>query len=416
MSPEELQALLGKAPPPALPSVADDASNPLLSRLNPRDRRPEAALGGALAAMPQALSLPQQGLEQWATGGQGYFDWLQQHGMGRVPAAFADSALRVFGDPLMGAAAGPAMLDTAGAALKGAPAFAGGQDAAMALSAAGRQELLQSRLLQAVGRSNANKADLLLRGAMPADAAAATKARTAEGPIRTYHGTATSFDRYDLSKMDENALFGPGVYTTENPEIAAEYAAARAEPINSERRAGERTIANLQDDTRLRQGFLTRLQAMTPEEFDPAGWSEATREAAIANQRYIIGRNTKDIAYHTQRLEQLPGAGEHIRPQFLDARNPLNADTFQLSPEDLRRLDWDFAPQNLSHQMADVAHKLGYDAIVHQGGKRVGNVEHPVWIALDPKQVYQPYVVPPMQPAPAPASRNALLDALGGAP
>lgn len=62
--------------------------------------------------------------------------------------------------------------------------------------------------------------------------------------------------------------------------------------------------------------------------------------------------------------------------------------------------------------MAEAAKDLGYDAITHQGGIQ-GGKKHKVVIALDPSQVYAPYIAAALKPT-GQGKANALLAAMLG--
>jgi hypothetical protein len=306
-------------------------------------------------------------------------------------------------------------------------------------------------------------ADILAHGkAMPPEVAAATKLVDEAGaPIRQYHGTPHAFeDSFDLSRSSPDNLYGPGAYFTENPAVASGYAEdvglvkpGAVQPTIPTDEAREllleRTINQYDDELIGSDAFrqLTlELDYPTPE------WGR------VRNMAKRAGVKTDDV---------LPEGGGFVRQHFVDVRNPL--DMREVIPdEQLLRLEKAMDAAGLpgpSAEMAgldealglpslpgragnarlssgmtgeeafqamrdewDITHggglleagradmpgnaaasqmvrDAGYDSITHQGGQIVGDVAHNVTIALDPSQVYLPYVaenpvLAPLKPRP----------------
>ncbi len=85
--------------------------------------------------------------------------------------------------------------------------------------------------------SNARRARVLGHGAMPEEIAKLTKIVDESGkPLRTYHGTPRAFGKYDVAKLDPNALYGKGIYATDTPALASEYTQKGAEAAAEIRR------------------------------------------------------------------------------------------------------------------------------------------------------------------------------------
>jgi hypothetical protein len=75
----------------------------------------------------------------------------------------------------------------------------------------------------------------LLEAGPAARAAESAVGKMEEGGARLikrklFHGSAHEFTAYDFSRADTQALFGPGVYLTENPVIAHTYASMHRDP------------------------------------------------------------------------------------------------------------------------------------------------------------------------------------------
>ena len=49
-----------------------------------------------------------------------------------------------------------------------------------------------------------------------------------DSPVEAYHGTGAKFTAFDEGLMDQTALYGPGVYMTDDAAIALTYARQRA--------------------------------------------------------------------------------------------------------------------------------------------------------------------------------------------
>lgn len=211
---------------------------------------------------------------------------------------------------------------------------------------------LAARTLSKAGKAKAaNKASEAMRamGAMPEEVAALTKAVDDAGrPLKTYHGTGRAFGQYSTDKFDSAALYGPGVYTTDNPQVSSGYALAK--------------------------GLL-------------AGEGD-------------LGRSSANVRMH-----------------MLDARNPLDIDAVYAADElpDRARELVDGADGLTGQQVFDAIRSegvgnAGFDSITHTGGVRMGKDPHRVWIAMDPSQVYSPYVAPALLDVP---DNKRLLMALG---
>ena len=180
---------------------------------------------------------------------------------------------------------------------------------------------------------------------------------TGEEPTRVYHGSKHAFTELDPAKADPAALYGPGHYFTENPDVAAGYAGK-------------------------------------PLQVNYDAWVAAGREAETPRP--------------------------NIRPAHLDVRNPFDIEA-KITPGEVRRLFEDAGhpiaefSENLDQMIKgsnltgegvygsllahfgsksvvnDFLREAGYDGITHIGGARTGTQPHRVWIAFDPKQVVSPF-------------------------
>lgn len=320
--------------------------------------------------------------------------------------------------------------------------------------------------------SNANRDMLLAKGAMPEEVAKLTKAVDNFGsPVATYHGTPHVFDQYDLSKMNPESLYGPGVYTTVAPDIASEYVDKGAKDIIDHAKLLEASDVVHKKAEAARRSLEKGLGQYAM--IAPAGKEHLqARLDRLAHLDYIfedVGRVAKDPGYRQEILQSYPElskifdatitpAPRNVRKQFLDIRNPFDIEKTFTSDEASRMgklltgdpsVDFRAGYEGVQGQqiydslvravedigeegtqlLPDLADRvtnlypkaganellkqLGFDAITHTGGGRMGggNLMHQVYMALDPRQIYQPLVVGGPQHVP---STSPLLAAMLG--
>ena len=292
---------------------------------------------------------------------------------------------------------------------------------------------------------NKNIEQFLAKGAMPEEIARTTRAVDETGrPIATYHGTPHAFEQYDLSKMDRDALYGPGVYTTADPAVASNYAHK----------------GSLEPEWRIRSDVkdADMLRALASGEYyNEVPNLRNMRSSTISPED---DRLLFDILSRNGMLEETPGSPINVRKQFLDIRRPFDIDERRsldeatelfnriagphpehgqrlldlqgVSPENITGHNvynnivasqaapwgsqWVIKPKASANELLKQA---GYDAIQHMGGGRIGggDVMHQVYIALNPSQVYQPMVAPALRQIPELArkpSMSPLIAALAG--
>jgi hypothetical protein len=115
----------------------------------------------------------------------------------------------------------------------------------------------------------------------------------------------------------------------------------------------------------------------------------------------------------------------NVRMHYADIRNPIDMDAGEIRFDDLldkvsepdRRWYEQFVndegtlpvaeiPNQYADKTgrmlnkADLMKSLGFDAMTHEGGTRIGNRSHQVAIGLSPEQVYAPYLAPSKRPVP----------------
>ncbi len=201
--------------------------------------------------------------------------------------------------------------------------------------------------------SNASREALLAKGAMPEEVAQLTKVVGPEGkPLRVYHGTGQVFDKYDLARSSPDAGIGKGVWTTDSPAMASNFASKGSNP-------------------NVRMHFL--------DVRNPLGMDEPVTEALAAKL-----------------------AGKEIDPRQL--AKPMYGETPTVESM-LTRLETE------GHDPQAMLKRAGIDALTHRGEPLVPHLAGNVQVVFDPKQVYAPFLAPAARRVPG---RSPLLAALGG--
>lgn len=269
--------------------------------------------------------------------------------------------------------------------------------------------------------------------------------KTADGsPKRMYHGSPTVFDKYDLAKDSGDNLFGKGVYTTDSPKIASEYAdkwgsweVAKDASDTLKRYAASPVVANdsaLKGRVAKAIDYVQRVEdpnhgtvlqylhpappdiidnvlTKTPQNVRMQYLNvrrpfEAERQYKTASLPGIKGKRSlydkllqeandnresvRDLTQHMRSLKS-QGMGQNLLDKYdlLEAFRNRNVPKEIPGEQYLEYLhDTIGSPNAIPHALK----KLGYDGIVHAGGKRVGTAGHNVAIAFDPSQVHQPYI------------------------
>lgn len=245
-------------------------------------------------------------------------------------------------------------------------------------------------------------------------------------PKPLYHGTAATWTKLDVGKLDEGALYGPGLYLTDNPEVASGYAENAGfthRAVKDTREEAEQMSAWLDRRGIKNTVYPDRHLRENPD--DPGGplitetkWVVAHARGQQAHVR--IFRNVRpkrpfriDSGPSTDRfglphatipqaeaarLFRLAHLDEYNRGTGTEVVRELlrNADrgATNANGEPLR-YSGDFIYQTLADHIGKtetnrVLRRAGYDAIVHTGGKITGGVEHTVTIIIDKRSVLEP--------------------------
>jgi hypothetical protein len=223
-----------------------------------------------------------------------------------------------------------------------------------------------------------------------------SKVAAADGrPLRVYHGTGLDFEEFDPSRADGEALFGPGLYHTENIQIAEGYAGY--EPGASFGPGGGVLIPGpfgspvevAPRPANIRPAFLDIKRPFNVDQKFSA--PEATKfiEEMIAVYD-APGSVARDLEIPDMRRivdfvnsEPEPQSGEELYSRLIDALGGKRA-------------------------VNEALELAGYDGITHIGGARTGNDPHRVWIAFKPEQVHMPWTVEPLSQADAVSTAQAI--------
>jgi hypothetical protein len=230
-----------------------------------------------------------------------------------------------------------------------------------------------------------------------------SQVRDAEGRLmRMYHGTPRAFPGpLALTEADPGALYGPGLYFTDTPDVAAGYA---REPV---------------PDAQMQQG-LARVPALQAQ--------LATIEAELASvppesgRRVLLEDQRRSVQQSIAGL-YTPAVAPNVRPVYLDIKRPFDVQA-SYTREDVLRILRDAGRQDVADRAAqlisrqrftgdELFHTLageitdyddlsadqgrmvaqqalqqaGYDGITHTGGAITGGQPHRVYIAFSPEQV-----------------------------
>lgn len=198
-------------------------------------------------------------------------------------------------------------------------------------------------------------------------------------PLPVFHGTTVSFCDFSTDLVDKNALYGPGLYFTEDPEIASGYATAV-----------DKIKKSFLDEEMLRD-FL-----------------EDNPNLVLMNQKTEKNPGRPPIipSYNEIQAEFFDSSKSkpNVHAVYLDIRNPFDMERTKLSPQQLKEVGWEryygayrgikgIIENNPMHaqNLPEILKRLGFDGITHQGGEVTGGKAHRVWIAFAPSQVHPAY-------------------------
>jgi hypothetical protein len=206
------------------------------------------------------------------------------------------------------------------------------------------------------------------------------------GMRRFFHGTGDAFDSPNPAKFDENGLFGPAYYVTDDPRVAASYADTRSPIVDGAASRIEAARSNIAYG----KDVLARVAAKPSP--DDAGY--------VAKTRQMIAESESELA----RLLDV-NSGGNVRPvdvprglNLLDVDTPAGKAIWDEVAEPPRITDrggrWtgEYEVPDKRSAVAELARR-GYDGIRYAGGKRVplkaddgSDIEH-VALAIFPESL-----------------------------
>lgn len=219
-------------------------------------------------------------------------------------------------------------------------------------------------------------------------------------PKRVYRGTPQAYAVEDPAKWNPQALYGPGAYFTESPEVASGYTQTRrSAPL-----ASTQEVAHMEH-------AANEYRRMVKGEIPMAtGYDTESAKA-------MVGLYEKRLA-EVERSMPAP----NVRASYLDITKPFDLDKGRLPVQDVRqialdlwnegraqgvslddmralasrfgdksrlRLTYDQLATMVSpHRATQILRRMGYDGLTHIGGGRTQTKPHRVWIAFTPRQEY----------------------------
>lgn len=225
-------------------------------------------------------------------------------------------------------------------------------------------------------------------------------------PLRVFHGTGNVFDQFDLSLASEGDLFGPGIYTTDNPTIASTYS------VGGGSNSPWAYKSAMEGRLRSEPVFF----AKTPEEAIQQ-IKQAHPNASIVDSAPLSGPSG---GFSVQYLD---AKAPNVRPFYLNIRNPFmvdepwTAETKNALAEGARAVGAEGLASQLDKMAVratrpgtdlydaivsffngdkglanEVLQRAGFDGIEYAGGARMGEtVDHRAFVAFSPDQVV-PYL------------------------
>lgn len=270
-------------------------------------------------------------------------------------------------------------------------------------------------------------------------------------PLQVYHGTGAAFDQFNPSLLDSEALYGPGIYHTESPEIANGYAGKRGDIQwipGGKQLALTRVNASIQQHGGL-SAFNGYLPAVPPTPDTVVDWAndlgidlgDLSYDTDIVRPAYLSIKNPFDVdaQYDQHQVADIFNKLKVVQPNYAwDSMHSLikmqsDLPTVQglaiggdelytsLSAVAQTPTHPDFYNQKMGgsgyfngHAVIGKAalnqalQQIGYDGITHIGGAITGSPPHRVWIAFQPEQVHQPWTAKLLQQHEAVAAAQSM--------
>jgi hypothetical protein len=256
------------------------------------------------------------------------------------------------------------------------------------------------------------------------------------GP-RLYHGTTETFEDFDPEAFDAGALYGPGVYLTDNPSTASGYGMGQqtglsteifdtAEEALGEIRATVDEYRQMQPDWHIAEPQVKQTSAGTyfAETTITHGTPQVRGAYASVKNPFNIDEPMTDEMIGTVRegLRDYPGAvrafdevlTENVQAELTAGRPTTNQQIYDAIRGGISG-GYGATKEDIA-EASRFLENLGYDGITHVGGKISGRPPHQVTIAFHPEQVTSA-LAPPIHGLPAakwaenvPARKRAVLD------
>lgn len=219
-----------------------------------------------------------------------------------------------------------------------------------------------------------------------------TKIVDANGlPVEYYHGTRANFDEFELGRANPNGGRGAGIYFTDSSSHAEAYA-------NLAHARTEDTFKTWQDATDFANANSSK-------------WDQ------IGGQFRIEQRGDSFVVVHPV------DTAANVRRVYIDARNPFDARTMTLTPEQLKQIGWDtklgaesgdvekilYSNPGLQADLPRAMQQLKYDGYVYPISLADGSAASRV-VLWNPKQIV------PAQYASADGAFRQMLDASRSSP
>jgi 2'-5' RNA ligase/predicted GNAT family N-acyltransferase len=255
-------------------------------------------------------------------------------------------------------------------------------------------------------------------------------------PLRMFHGTRQSFDSFSPEFSNKDALMGPGFYFTANPEVASgngKYTDPKdimnAAVWNQAGYAWQANSFELPTPTKSQMNYAKRLfttNTYIADAHADIGTRENRNEGIRAWQagpdefvKWVANKAPAEFRMKLYKSKDKDPKLLSTRPQtvavFLCIEKPFVMESRVTRTEAMRICSYretqeaahldhlfkegvDAAPADALYQamwrdltdkeeVRNYLQKAGYDGINHTGGRILGTIEHPVWIAFEPNQI-----------------------------
>lgn len=246
-------------------------------------------------------------------------------------------------------------------------------------------------------------------------------------PRVMYRGDAYAWTVYDTEKLDPFALYGPGFYFSSDPEVASEYTTKLESNVTEKSFESKEEAIEFEEYVKAKQGDLYGKLSQNKEgkwlvvyslpqaEFGPnvkAAHLDIRNPFMAYKDDFYKGKELKDIVNaakeHGVDISRLKDkdtdkdaiSGEQLLEILHDAVIE-KVQTEMVKKTGGQGIDenfFDMVAEEAAWRFQDLLKDMGYDGIVHTGGRLMGSVEHEVAIAFDPEQiisVWDPRVMKP---------------------